>query len=180
MNGGEKIVLNPVVIYNERIKGWKRTYDTIARVVNNFACRFQLPPKPYKAVAVGLGRKHWGEVEKIFGSKSKLPDNVFVLDFVNPKGDRDLEYPTIKNILGQGGFLSQFVNFKTCRHDSEKDNDKRRSTIILSAVGRQMINKCGVVSWFVQLPEVPTTLKPLMLVGVDVFHAPRYVCRASY
>ena len=36
----------------------QQTYNIIVLVVNIFACRSQMPPKPYKAIAVG--RKHWG------------------------------------------------------------------------------------------------------------------------
>mmetsp|Transcript_31901 Transcript_31901/g.45362 ORF Transcript_31901/g.45362 Transcript_31901/m.45362 type:complete len:261 (+) Transcript_31901:1655-2437(+) len=87
-------------------------------------------------------------------------------------GDRDLDYPTVKGILGQGGYLSQFVNFKKCpHHNPRNDKDKKQSHTIICRVGAQIINKCGILSWFVQIP--PTIPLPAMFVGIDVFHAPR-------
>merc|ERR1712025_766878 len=42
---------------------------------------------------------------------------------------------------------------------------------ILQGVARQVLSKCGVRVWWVNLPrEIPV---PTVFVGVDVFHAPR-------
>ena len=69
----------------------------------------------------------------------------------------------------QAGHLSQFVNFNTYAHDQPRD--QRKSTTILQGVARQILQKCGVRLWWVQIPRsVPL---PAVFVGVDVFHAPR-------
>lgn len=74
-------------------------------------------------------------------------------------------------MLTRNGYLSQFVNFKTCAHDSQRDNDKKRSPMILQAVARQILQKAGVRLWWINVPQsVPT---PSVFIGVDVFHAPR-------
>ena len=63
----------------------------------------------------------------------------------------------------------QFVNFNTYRHDDPRD--LKRSNIILQGVVRQILEKCGVHIWWVQIPrELPL---PCVMVGVDVYHAPR-------
>jgi len=49
--------------------------------------------------------------------------------------------------------------------------DLKRSNIILQGVARQVLQKCGVRLWWVQLPK--TVPLPAVFVGVDVFHAPR-------
>ena len=75
----------------------------------------------------------------------------------------------VKHILTQHGYLSQFVNFNTYDHGNPRD--QRKSSTILQGVARQILSKCGVRVWWVNLPrEIPM---PAVFVGVDVFHAPR-------
>lgn len=65
--------------------------------------------------------------------------------------------------------MSQFVNFNTYAHDQPRD--QRKSTTILQGVARQILQKCSVRLWWVEIPKsVPL---PAVFVGVDVFHAPR-------
>jgi Piwi domain len=93
-----------------------------------------------------------------------------VLDFNKPKGSTDPAYHVVKRMLGQHGYLSQFVNFRNYAHDEVREDDKR-SNIILQNVARQIIQKTGVRLWWVHVPRsLPT---PAVFVGVDVFHAPR-------
>jgi aubergine-like protein len=71
--------------------------------------------------------------------------------------------------LTKNGFISQFVNFNTYAHDNPRD--QKRSDIILQGVARQILQKMGIRLWWVQIPQsLPT---PTVMVGVDVFHAPR-------
>ncbi len=61
------------------------------------------------------------------------------------------------------------MNFNTYRHDEPRD--MKRSNIILQGVARQILEKVGVRIWWVAIPkELPL---PSVLVGVDVYHAPR-------
>lgn len=65
--------------------------------------------------------------------------------------------------------MSQFVNFNTYAHDQPRD--QRKSTTILQGVARQILQKCSVRLWWVEIPKsIPL---PAVFVGVDVFHAPR-------
>lgn len=119
---------------------------------------------------VGDLENHWGPVEKCLADAgSRSVQNIFVLDFNNPRGFSDLAYPVIKGMLAANGYLSQFVNFKTYSHDKPKD--QKRSSLILQGVARQIIQKTGTRLWWVNVPaSLPT---PCLFVGVDVFHAPR-------
>jgi aubergine-like protein len=111
---------------------------------------------------------HVEEIERYFSNRDNVAENVFVLDFVKPRGAAlDTAYPFIKCSLGKGGFLSQFVNFGKCDHGSNND---KKSSGILQGVSRQMLQKCGARLWWTHIPSsVPL---PLMVVGVDVSHAP--------
>ena len=75
---------------------------------------------------------------------------MFVFDFVKPKHTAlDPAYPVVKEMLAKSGFLSQFVNFKTCAHDNIRDKRAEgRSTMILQAVARQALQKAGVRIWW--------------------------------
>lgn len=83
----------------------------------------------------------------------------------------DSAYPVVKRMLCGKGYLSQFVNFKTFRHDNVGDDKRGRSTIILGGVARQILQKCGVRIWWVDIPK--SLPLPSIFVGVDVFHSPR-------
>lgn len=97
--------------------------------------------------------------------------DAFIIDLSRPPRGQssDPAYAVVKNYLGKGGYISQFVNFATYNHDQPRDI--RKSTTILSGVSRQILAKCGVRLWWVNIPKsVPL---PAVFVGVDVFHAPR-------
>lgn len=97
--------------------------------------------------------------------------DAFILDLSRPPRGQssDPAYSVVKSYLGKGGFISQFVNFCTYNHDDPRD--QKKSDIILSGVARQILSKCGVRIWWVNIPKsVPL---PAVFVGVDVFHAPR-------
>lgn len=114
--------------------------------------------------------EHWGEVERYFKG-ARLPSNIFVLDFSKPprRASSDPAYSTIKQMLGEAGHLSQFINFNTYDHGNPREFKK--SNIILQGVARQVLSKCGVRIWWVNIP--PSLPLPAIFVGVDVFHAPR-------
>jgi len=48
----------------------------------------------------------------------------------------------VKKLLGENGYISQFVNFKTYNHAEPRD--ERKSTITLGGVARQILHKAGV------------------------------------
>jgi hypothetical protein len=121
------------------------------------------------SVIPGDKERHWGAVEKVFSNPSNKFENIFVLDFVKPRGAMDPAYPVVKQMLTSNGYVSQFVNFNTYAHDNPRD--ERRSKIILQGCARQILQKVGVRLWWVNIPRsLPT---PTVFVGVDVFHAPR-------
>lgn len=124
----------------------------------------------------GDKERHWGAVESCFNDESTKVDNIFVLDFVKPRGALDTAYPVIKQMLTSNGYISQFVNFNTYAHDNPRD--ARRSNIILQGCARQILHKAGVRLWWVNIPRsLPT---PTVFVGVDVFHAPRVYNPVSF
>ncbi|KAL3902739.1 MAG: hypothetical protein SGILL_010715 [Bacillariaceae sp.] len=161
--------LQVIVFYNERIRGAVEVYNRIRNVVNGFSALYRFSEQPVKLISAGDRERHWGAVEQCFSDRSLDPENVFVLDFNKPRGSTDPAYPVIKQILTRNGFISQFVNFNTYAHDNPRD--QKRSDIILQGVARQILQKMGVRLWWVQIPQsLPT---PTVMVGVDVFHAPR-------
>lgn len=135
--------LQVVLFYNEYIQGHEAVYGQLRDLVNGMNTRYRFPVQPYAVIETNTNEQHFGAVEKFFAGKA--PDNVFVLDFTNPsRGSTDMAYPVIKHTLGKGGYLSQFVNWKTCSHDDS--SQERRSSPILQGVARQIIQKSGV-SW---------------------------------
>eukprot|EP00540_Astrosyne_radiata_P023507 CAMPEP_0116848152 /NCGR_PEP_ID=MMETSP0418-20121206/14834_1 /TAXON_ID=1158023 /ORGANISM="Astrosyne radiata, Strain 13vi08-1A" /LENGTH=339 /DNA_ID=CAMNT_0004479683 /DNA_START=179 /DNA_END=1198 /DNA_ORIENTATION=+ len=89
-----------------------------------------------------------------------------------PKGAQDPAYSIVKHMLAEGGYLSQFINFKTCDHGRTRDaKDQKRSNMVLISVARQILHKCGFSIWWVSIPR--SLPLPAVLIGVDVFHAPR-------
>lgn len=124
--------------------------------------------KPVDVVETEDMERHWGAVERYF-SGGRVKENIFVLDLTKPRATLDPAYPVVKQLLTKGGYLSQFVNFNTYDHGNARD--MKRSNIILQGVARQILQKCGVRLWWVNLPkQLPL---PAVFVGVDVFHAPR-------
>jgi len=167
---GDATLLNVVLVYNKRLhRNYISVYKKLASMVNGHSSSFRLPDFPYACIEAGDLQHHWEAVEQFFRSERKLPPNIFVIDFNQPPrgSDTDPAYPVIKEFLARYGFLSQFVNFN-CNSHSDQD---RRSNLILGAVGRQILNKCGSRIWWVDVPRsIPL---PAVIVGVDVFHAPR-------
>jgi len=142
INPKQAITLNVVVIYHKSlVNGYKDVYVRIRDFVNYFNTFYRFPPEPFKAVEARDSERHWGAVEKCFGS-GKVADNIFVLDFTKPRNSLDPAYPVVKHMLAKSGFLSQFVNFKTYQHEQPKD--LKRSNIILQGVSRQILQKTGV------------------------------------
>ncbi len=161
--------LKVVLIHNRRLQqnSIKYVYNTVCKMVNQYKSAYRFPNTPTVVVKAGDKHEHWGAVEKHFSSKQ--PSNVFVLDLSKPpaKMAHDPAYSVVKHLLSKNGYLSQFVNFNTCNHGEQE----RRSIPILAGVARQILGKCGVRIWWVQIPrEIPM---PAVFVGVDVFHAPR-------
>ena len=69
-----------------------------------------------------------------------------------PRGQSsDPAYSVVKSYLGRGGYISQFVNHSTYNHDQPRD--VKKSDIILSGVARQILSKCGVRIWWVNIPK---------------------------
>jgi aubergine-like protein len=143
-------------------------YNTIRDLVNGFGASYRLGERPIQVVDAGINEKsHQQAVTQTFSAK--LGSNIFVLDFVRPRAALDPAYPIVKWLLGKGGHLSQFVNFKKMFHGSPGVDD-RKSMQILQGVARQILQKCGFRLWWTNIP--PELPMPAMLIGVDVFHAP--------
>lgn len=159
---------NVVVVHHERIsqQAANRVYVNIKNLVNQFRSHFLFGDSSPTFVTAGDGARHSGAISRHFSGS--VPPNVFVLDFLKPKGKTDPEYSVVKMILANGGYLSQCVSFKTYAHDNPQD--QRKSNIILQGVARQILQKLGVQLWWVKIPrDLPL---PAIFVGADVFHAP--------
>lgn len=170
VNPQHAVKLNVVLVCHRSIGNYVGIYNSIRDMVNAHSAKFRLGDKPFQRVEAGDRKDHWGVVERYFGG-TKLPNNVLVLDFARPPRGQasDPAYSVVKSLLGKGGFLSQFVNFATYDHSNPRD--EKRSTIILSGVARQILSKCGVRIWWVNIPR--SLPLPAVFVGVDVYHAPR-------
>jgi len=170
VNPQHAVKLNVVLVHHKTIRNFTQIYNNIRDMVNNHGAKYCLSDKPFSLVQAGDRGEHWGAVEKYFGG-TKLPNNVMVLDFSRPPRGQssDPAYSVVKNMLGKGGYVSQFVNFATYDHSNPRD--QHRSNIILSGVARQILSKCGVRVWWVNIPR--SLPLPAVLVGVDVYHAPR-------
>jgi len=161
-------VFNVVVVHNRRVtqRDANKVYVNIKNLVNSFKAPFRFGDNKPTFVEAGDGAQHSGAIERHFSGQ--MPPNLFVLDFLKPAGKTDPEYSVVKMVLARGGYLSQFVNFKTYAHDDPRD--ERKSTIILQGVARQVLQKAGVQLWWVKIPR---SLKlPAIFVGADVFHSP--------
>ena len=169
---GQVVELNVIVVYHRSLsKTFSRVFDRLRDIVNRLNAKYQFSLRPFACVEAGDLERHWGSVENFFRNNPNIPDNVFVLDFSKPanRSSNDPAYSVVKEMLGKAGHLSQFVNFNTYDHGNPKDIKK--SSIILQGVARQVLSKCGVRIWWV---DVPRSLPlPAIFVGVDVFHAPR-------
>jgi len=171
VDGRKAVELKVVLVYHQQLeRNMMRVYERLRDIVNKFNSYYRFGAKPFALVKTGDNDKHWGNVEKYFGG-SKLPDNLFVVDFSLPprRAASDPAYSVVKQMLGKGGHLSQFVNFNTYDHGNPRD--EKKSSIILQGVARQVLSKCGVRIWWVNIPR--SLPLPAVFVGVDVFHAPR-------
>mmetsp|Transcript_21287 Transcript_21287/g.46192 ORF Transcript_21287/g.46192 Transcript_21287/m.46192 type:complete len:966 (-) Transcript_21287:493-3390(-) len=170
VNPQHAVKLNVVLVCHRSIRNHGAIYDSIRDMVNTHSAKYRLGDKPFQRVEAGDRQDHWGMVEKYFGG-TKLPNNIMVLDFSRPPRGQatDPAYSVVKSMLGKGGYLSQFVNFATYDHSNPRD--VKRSNIILSGVARQILSKCGVRIWWVNIPR--SLPLPAVFVGVDVYHAPR-------
>lgn len=170
VEGGKAVRLNVVLVYNMSLsKCYQTVYNKVRDLVNRFNGSYRFGDQPHSTVEAGDNNRHWGAVERHFSGKQ--PDNIFVLDLSKPPRRQALDpaYSVVKHILAKAGYLSQFVNFNTYDHGNARD--ERKSNTILQGVARQILSKCGVRVWWVNIPkEVPV---PSVFVGVDVFHAPR-------
>jgi len=159
-----------VLVYHKDLRDTaQKVYGNVRNLVNKFNSSYRFGDKPFASVEAGDVEKHWGAVERHFSQKQ--PANIFVLDLAKPprRAALDPAYSVVKHILTKNGYLSQFINFNTYDHGSPRD--ERKSSTILQGVARQVLSKCGVRVWWVNLPrEIPV---PTVFVGVDVFHAPR-------
>lgn len=147
-------------------------YKKIEYLVNNFGARYRFPPHPYACVEAGDIEDHWESVEQYFRhNEHNLPPNIFVLDFTKPpqRSSVDQAYKVVKQMLGKAGYLSQFVNFNSADHTDARQIKKSKA--ILNGVSRQILNKCGLRIWWIDLPK--TIPLPAIFVGADVFHAQR-------
>lgn len=171
INAKDVTTLNVVVVVHESVERQATAmYDRVCKMVNNLQASFRFPDKPYAIVPAGDLERHWGAVERFFGG-SRLPDNVFVIDFNRPPrhASSDPAYSVVKQMLGKAGYLSQFINLNTYDHSAPRD--MRKSEMILQGASRQILSKCGFRIWWVSIPRsIPL---PAVFVGVDVFHAPR-------
>lgn len=170
VHAGKAIPLHVVLVYHKDLsKDKTKLYNRVRDLVNQHQAHYRFGETPYASVPAGDDRFHWGAVEKHFSQKQ--PSNVFVLDFSKPRvrSNSDPAYAVIKHMLAKSGYLSQFVNFKN--YDHARNYNERKSMTILQGVARQVLSKCGVRVWWVNIPRsIPL---PAVFVGVDVFHAPR-------
>lgn len=168
--GSGRVEMNVVVVYHRSLgRSFSGVYDRIRDLVNNFNAAYTFGRQPFAVVEAGDEQHHWGAVEKHFSGQQ--PNNVFVLDLAKPPRRQALDaaYSIVKHILTKNGYLSQFINFNTYDHGNPRDH--RKSSTILQGAARQILSKCGVRVWWVNVPrEIPM---PAVFVGVDVFHAPR-------
>lgn len=163
--------LNPVIVHHNSID-WKPVYKRLVESVNNYSSKFRFPTDPYSVVQAGDNDQHWGAVQDYFKNRYSKTNNVFVLDFTRPRSALDPAYSTVKHMLSEGGYLSQFVNFRNCEHARPKDDkERRRSHLVLISIARQILHKCGFTIWWVTIPK--SLPLPSVFVGVDVFHSPR-------
>ena len=173
VNPNESITLNVIVVYNHRLgRSYMEVYTKIARLVNNFRSKYRFPETPFVAIEAGDIQYHWESVEQYFKfNQHRLPPNIFVLDFTKPpnRATVDQAYKVVKQMLGRAGYLSQFVNFNSADHTDSRQI--RKSNSILNGVSRQILNKCGLRIWWIDLPK--TIPLPAIFVGADVFHSAR-------
>ncbi|KAL7574615.1 hypothetical protein ACA910_002967 [Epithemia clementina (nom. ined.)] len=169
VNANSATSLNVVIFYSNMLneRDVRSVFGRICKMVNSFQAHYRFSETPLAVVDAGnKDDVHVNAVTKYFSGTVK--DNVFVLDFVKPRGAADSAYHIVKHLLSKSGHISQFVNFKTYSHDNPRD--ERKSEMILQGVSRQILQKSGVALWWVSIPRsVPL---PVYFVGVDVFHAP--------
>lgn len=113
---------------------------------------------------------------------SKLPKNhdpkrVFVAAFLSKSS---VGYNAYRQFCNDRGYVGQAVDASIPSQDRKLD--KRNHTSILDNIARQIVNKFGHLSWWM---DVQTILpkhanKQFLFIGIDVFHdAPKLVSGAS-
>ena len=169
---GRVVNLKVVLVHHESVASCcHQVYGKLRDNLQRLNSTYRFDHEPYEIIKAGDADEHWKPVEDFFANGRDKPDNVFVLDLSRPPRNKSMDeaYYVVKHILTKGGYLSQFINFNTCDHGSSRD--ARKSNTIMSGVARQILSKCGVRVWWVNIPkEIPV---PAVFVGVDVFHAPR-------
>jgi len=172
---GQAVELNVVLIYHRSLKHFTdEVFGRICKTVNTFGSKFRFKEGSFDRIEAGDMKDHWNAVSSYL-TTTKVKPNTFFLDFLKPPARQahDQAYPIVKQILGEAGHLSQFVNFNTLHHGEVHSDERKfkRSTVILGGVSRQILSKCGVRVWWVDIPRsLPV---PAVVIGIDVYHAPR-------
>lgn len=110
-----------MVVHNQQLtqNGAKKVYTRIKEMVNGFSAHYRFPETPHHLLSAGDGGQHSRAISDYLGGQDA--SNIFILDFLKPRGKLDPEYGVIKMILAQSGYLSQMVNFRTHQHDTTTD-----------------------------------------------------------
>jgi hypothetical protein len=170
VRANEAVTLNVVLVFHHSLgRSIDMIYGKLRDNVNKHQSNYRFGDRPYAYIEAGDNDHHWGPVERHFYQERE--ENIFVLDFTKPskRHGGDPAYSVVKQLLTDKGYLSQFLNFNTCDHTNR--NNDRKSNTVLQGVARQVLSKCGVRVWWVNIPRsIPL---PAIFVGVDVFHAPR-------
>lgn len=78
--------LNVVVFYSRKLgKGAKEVYGRIRKFVNDFKTSYLFNDLPVDMIETDEQERHWGAYEKRFGCQNKRDENIFVLDFTQPR-----------------------------------------------------------------------------------------------
>ncbi|KAL7520247.1 hypothetical protein ACHAWX_004980 [Stephanocyclus meneghinianus] len=149
---GRAVSLNVILVYHRSLRNYMDVYNIIKRMANDFNSTYRFGERPHQLIEAGDKEQHWGAVEKYFHGRDALA-NAFILDLSRPPRGQssDPAYSVVKSYLGKGGYLSQFVNYATYNHDDPRD--QKKSQTILSGVARQILSKCGVRIWWVNIPK---------------------------
>eukprot|EP00804_Cyclotella_cryptica_P022927 CCRYP_018744-RA/>CCRYP_018744-RA protein AED:0.29 eAED:0.29 QI:71/1/1/1/1/0.85/7/1036/740 len=149
---GKAVSLNVILVYHRSLRNYMNVYNKVKQMTNDFNSTYRFGERPYQLIEAGDKEQHWGAIEKYFHGRDALA-NAFILDLSRPPRGQssDPAYSVVKSYLGKGGYLSQFVNYVTYNHDDPRD--QKKSQTILSGVARQILSKCGVRIWWVNIPK---------------------------
>jgi hypothetical protein len=96
--------LKVIVFHHKQVReGAKKVFYTIRDMVNQHNSHYAFDREPAKMIEFETDQAHWGNVERELSPTSNVPNNVFVLNFIKPRGQVDPAYPVVKKILGAGG-----------------------------------------------------------------------------